>query len=1117
MVFYWIQLKRKKKNIKMHPSHRGGLGNGDWIPVKMSSHLQLNNDGCVAGLSTTIKLVGSDAIPASNIFKVEQKWVDKAHLKSALEFYASATGWSVCNPTPTHFRCNCFRKPGHKDKYRDHQTPRQVDGGSLHKGCTFLIAIRSTKNERSKDKSKPVFDAGVPIIISKVILSHGGSCNPSPQQQLVARARSGKYVKSINDLALYQLCTMSKNGEGRLKTSSIKSIITPFWPSNKNISKGDIYNLRRKIKRIIPHMDHLDNFEAFQQYAKVNKLHSGLDDVPLNEHESTEIAKELWLQIMSERTDEESIVTFKEYMDLMVQKADGNFKYELLSDSNGVITGCVWQTATMRANFERYGSFISVDAMKRGINKWLWPYIAITMYNELDMVCVGCESIICTERIEAYESVINFCLDNSPGRSREDIYVLTADGIITQDVVSNDFSLPNCHFMADWHHLFESLPKLFGPSYTLISSKVREMVTATSSEKFEHAYTTAMEILTATASFNQQHIDTLIDFKSKKESYSSYILSKTRGTRGKHGSSLSESNHSSVLIHLNDGDKYKNNYCEEPMTLVKDLFLREQFLVNKFNSVLYGEKVKLETELHILRNENSEQCLIDAAGSLSLKSYQRFKMRVGRLNEYCCEFLEDDTAKVFSKKFVTAPARLLHRGHTDGIYRCRSCEASISYEEMCEHELLANSMTFLPTLFAQWHFRRDTVKGTKIVTDDSSAYAANIDVDSANGDDIDMDSVVGTEIEHWEEEEVTNTCETKATAPLPKKDITDIMKEVPHRYEHCSDDTKYMVGALVLCMEKLLKTDGQSTLFDSSAHVHDDNVLQYLTSIVQSHGQHKFTKTNMFTRPDMPSELMIRKQSKKRLMSRREHIKQSSKKIVSHQVVVNTKEESSCGYCSGKGHRYTNCDIRKELAAKGAEYIVSLEETKNDASRLRNRLEYNAILQYYDEKQHGTIARNVSNKSRGVFIHNLYLQNCQHPLVGYSSLSDLAIEVSFLAIGSKQEEISTKERMLIAGESMNTFISQSCGRKVKSFIYDGTAFKAPPNRQIQQNLSQSLSQNFILQPQVFGPQLGHLSQPQYPMPIQPIYFTQPSQHYLPLSQQFQHDVTEEEQTTEFKM
>ena len=69
--------------------------------------------------------------------------------------------------------------------------------------------------------------------------------------------------------------------------------------------------------------------------------------------------------------------------------------------------------------------------------------------------------------------------------------------------------------------------------------------------------------------------------------------------------------------------------------------------------------------------------------------------------------------------------------------------------------------------------------------------------------------------------------------------------------------------------------------------------------------------------------------------------------------------------------------------------------------------------------------------------------------MGCSSLSGLAIEVSFLAIGSKQEEISTKERMLIAGESMNAFISQACGRKVKSFMHDGTAFKAPPNHQMQ--------------------------------------------------------------------
>lgn len=529
--------------------------------VMMSSHLQSNDDGCVTGLSTTIQLSGSDAIPATNIFQVGQKWVDKDHLKSALEFYASATGWVPCNPNPSHFRCNCFRQPGHKDKYRDQQS-REHDSGSLHKGCTFQIVIKSTRNKIKNKKSKPVFAAGIPIVISKLNLSHGGSCNPSSQQQLVARSRSGRYAKSINDLALCQLCTMSKNGEGRLKTSSIKSIITPFWPSNKNISKADIFNLRKRIKRIID---------------------------------------------------------------------------------------------------------------------------------------------------------------------------------------------------------------------------------------------------------------------------------------------------------------------------------RDEF--------------------------------------------------------------------------------------------------------------------------------------------------------SGNTDNMDIESVAGTEIEHWEEEEVSTKYNTTATAPLSKKSISDIMKEIPHRYEQCNDDTKYMVGALALCMEKLTMTDGQTTLFDSSADIQEDNILSYLTSIVQNNGKSKFSTSNMFTRPDMPSEGMVRKQTKKRLMSGREHgIRSKAKKAPAPHVVVNTKEESSCGFCSEKGHRYTNCTIRKEFAGKGAEYIVSRDESQNNGEQLRNRLEHNAVLEYYNVKL-GSIARNVSNKYRGVFIHNIYCQNHQQTLAGYIPLSALALEISFLSVGSRQMEIGMKERMIITGESMNTFISQASGKKVKSYIY----------------------------------------------------------------------------------
>lgn len=178
----------------------------------------------------------------------------------------------------------------------------------------------------------------------------------------------------------------------------------------------------------------------------------------------------------------------------------------------------------------------------------------------------------------------------------------------------------------------------------------------------------------------------------------------------------------------------------------------------------------------------------------------------------------------------------------------------------------------------------------------------------------------------------------------------------------------------------------------------------------------------------MPSETMIRRQSKKRLMPRKERVMRLNAK----KVLVNTKEESSCGYCSGKGHRYTNCTIRKGLAAKGAQYIVTREESQNEGSWLCNRLEHSAIIEYYDAKK-GNIARNVNNKGRGVFIHNVYLQNCQQPLAGYTPISSLAVEVSFLSIGTG-EEISTKERMLIHGELLNTLFHK-LQEKRSSHIY----------------------------------------------------------------------------------
>jgi hypothetical protein len=69
---------------------------------------------------------------------------------------------------------------------------------------------------------------------------------------------------------------------------------------------------------------------------------------------------------------------------------------------------------------------------------------------------------------------------------------------------------------------------------------------------------------------------------SERDSYAVYVLKRRRGTRLEHGSSAGESNHLSVLNHLNVGIWNVNIYCENPHTLIKDLFQRQQVHINKF-------------------------------------------------------------------------------------------------------------------------------------------------------------------------------------------------------------------------------------------------------------------------------------------------------------------------------------------------------------------------------------------------------------------------------------------------------------------------------------------------------------------------------------------------------
>ena len=52
----------------------------------------------------------------------------------------------------------------------------------------------------------------------------------------------------------------------------------------------------------------------------------------------------------------------------------------------------------MRYNFEGFGSYIYLEKMKRAINKCIWPYISVSLYNDNWNMCLACEGIVCREQ-----------------------------------------------------------------------------------------------------------------------------------------------------------------------------------------------------------------------------------------------------------------------------------------------------------------------------------------------------------------------------------------------------------------------------------------------------------------------------------------------------------------------------------------------------------------------------------------------------------------------------------------------------------------------------------------------------------------------------------------------
>ena len=136
--------------------------------------------------------------------------MDASLLKSAIIEYAAITGYVTRAQGGSNNRvCNRADKASTNRKYK---------AGNLKCGCSFNIRHRPSlyrphRYPSGKIVSRPVYDDGYFVTISLSVTDHAGGCNPSPQQQVMQKSRSGMYVSNISMMALYTLCGSLLKGE----------------------------------------------------------------------------------------------------------------------------------------------------------------------------------------------------------------------------------------------------------------------------------------------------------------------------------------------------------------------------------------------------------------------------------------------------------------------------------------------------------------------------------------------------------------------------------------------------------------------------------------------------------------------------------------------------------------------------------------------------------------------------------------------------------------------------------------------------------------------------------------------------------------------------------------
>lgn len=1018
--------------------------------------------------------VDREALKASgeSLFQAQRTFANFYQLKQFASLWAAA--WGTHLSTQAGFELHCFYvKRSHQFKNPNPVSPsKRRERESMKTGCTFKIRAAC----KPSDKKEKVPRYLRPVKITSKVLDH--TCEPSLDSLRIAKKAAGEYsldLKKLGNVLSYFL-------SGNVTASQGRTLLKPFLPEGIDISSCDIRNFRARVIKF----DLEGGLEPTAADATQLLSFKPLDENELIVNSQSDLTskkvKEYLRQVLQEGGDGWRVAAFLE----KIKKDNQFFDYRIWYDQEtGAPQGVVWMTKSMKEKWVRFGSTISLDAMKRQLNSLHWPYIAPVVQDQELRVCVIAESLMIEESYASYAFVLQSIFEMEPKRNRSTVGIIFADCIISKNFLADVGMEETSHVIWDSFHLTSKVwPEALGEHvYVQVSEFLRNMVYA----KTEEEYKKAFEAIDFRLSQNHPAaLEYINGFYQQPETFAQYYVRSLPDNLGKSSSQGAEVNHASVIAHGEAGSK------QDPVEQIKSLLERQEILQNKHQ--------QMDAKYYHLARRNSleepNQVLKQAYLFLSEKGLQVFKGILSDSANYTKTILEDGSVSIHRRGTRIDSARILQQGE-----HCR-CDRWLAFSSMCVHEFVANDCQFKRDLFSDrmiqpfaaekvvitrnlYHQNNNDIEPDKVCNggNDESEKDSEIDEDNSeidennnnhdNGDNMiglgdddelssDDDNIALSDLlsqrrkqpppSATNEEDLSLTQETSATQNLPllqqsistrpqrvpRSKIVDVCSNLTSAAE-ASPEISVTVYSTLTSLLDLVRGKTVNNDIDSSAI----EILSRAESAISRKSEN--TQTNFV--PPIPGRLAsiggrpgTKRKASLIMEAHGGHVPPKAK----------SKTERTCGFCKSKTHTANKCTEMKLLGKR---------IKKVDIPDFRQRvLSHRSALIRIDSARVNELVRgdnapliqSLPRSTKWLVVHAVY--NLGGTAAAGSFMItrqqvELGVEVSCYGdlgdiVGGISEKSANYYHRMATEQAVNDWIAQRCGDGIGSGstnLIDGTS------------------------------------------------------------------------------